>query len=134
MTNNKITRRDQPRIREWKNVREASVDKDGDVWVCDPCVGHWLNDGAKSEYIAWRASLMSPATRQAASRQARTGAGGKAIGVVLSPDAAEALRELMDARYADTIAGTIDRALTDAMAEHYNHDLATVPAAGVKLK
>lgn len=24
------------------NCREADVDDDGDVWVNDPCTGHWL--------------------------------------------------------------------------------------------
>ena len=25
------------------NVTEADVDDDGDVWVSNPCTGHWLN-------------------------------------------------------------------------------------------
>jgi hypothetical protein len=62
----KITKRDQSSVREWKNVREASVDKAGDVWVCDPCVGHWLSAEAKAEFVAWRESMKvdpAPQTR-----------------------------------------------------------------------
>jgi hypothetical protein len=54
------------------------------------------------------------AARQSASRQARIRAGGKAVHAVLSPDAAAALAKLLDARYADTIGETMDRALIAA--------------------
>jgi hypothetical protein len=52
--------------------------------------------------------------RQQASRQARTKAGGKAIAVVLSPDAAAALAKLLESRYADSQKEAIERALMAA--------------------
>ena len=54
MTAPAITPADEPLIMEWLNCREASVDSDGDVWVADPMVGHWLNDERKATYLAWR--------------------------------------------------------------------------------
>ena len=114
MSNDKITTRDQSRIREWKNVRDASVDNDGDVWVSNPCAGHWLSEDAKAEYIVWRNGRCAPAGRQASSRQARTREGGKAVHVVLSPDAAKALAKLLKSGYSNTIGEVIDRALVKA--------------------
>lgn len=57
---------------------------------------------------------MTNATNQQSSRQARIKAGGKAVHVLLPPDAAEALRKLLDARYAYTIGECIARALVAA--------------------
>ena len=53
---NKITKADEPLIAEWKNCRAVSVDADGDVWIADPCAGHWLSGEKKAEFLAWRDS------------------------------------------------------------------------------
>ena len=57
---------------------------------------------------------MKPSERQARSRKARASAGGKAISVVLSPDAAAALAKLLDSNYAASQKEIIDRALVAA--------------------
>ena len=57
---------------------------------------------------------MKPSDRQARSRKARASAGGKAIAVVLSPDAAAALAKLLESRYADSQKEAIERALIAA--------------------
>jgi len=31
-------------IAAWANVTTASIDADGDVWIENPCAGHWLDD------------------------------------------------------------------------------------------
>lgn len=49
-----ISPEDAPYIKEWLNCREVDIDADGDVWVADPMVGHWLRDERKLEYVAWR--------------------------------------------------------------------------------
>lgn len=49
-----ITSADEPLICEWLNCREASVDADGDVWVADPMVGHWLGAERKAAFLEWR--------------------------------------------------------------------------------
>ena len=56
MNDYKITHKDEPLIREWRNVQEASV-ADGGVWVADPQSGHWLKPEDKEQYIAWRRCL-----------------------------------------------------------------------------
>jgi len=40
-------------VKEWANCREAEIDEKGDVWIADPQRGHWLDDDAKAEFIAW---------------------------------------------------------------------------------
>jgi hypothetical protein len=40
-------------VKEWANCREAEIDDKGDVWIADPQRGHWLDEAAKAELIAW---------------------------------------------------------------------------------
>lgn len=58
MADTKITPADEPLIMEWLNCRDASVDADGDVWVSDPMLGHWLSMERKADYVAWRESRL----------------------------------------------------------------------------
>lgn len=44
-------------IKECFNVREASVDSEGDIWIANPCIGHWLSDYEKEELINWLESF-----------------------------------------------------------------------------
>lgn len=58
--------------------------------------------------------VTTPSERQATSRKSRQKAGGKAVSVVLSPDAAAALAKLLESRYADSQKEAIERALIAA--------------------
>jgi len=40
-------------VREWANCRECEITDDGEIWISDPQRGHWLDEDAKSEFVAW---------------------------------------------------------------------------------
>lgn len=40
-------------VKEWANCNEAEVDEKGDIWICGPQRGHWLDDERKAEFVAW---------------------------------------------------------------------------------
>lgn len=35
---------------QFRNTTENDIDAEGDVWVCNPQSGHWLNDEALIEF------------------------------------------------------------------------------------
>lgn len=57
---------------------------------------------------------MIPSERQSKSRQARQKAGGRALYVVLTPDAAKALERLLGGSYGHTLTECVCRALVQA--------------------
>lgn len=76
-------------------------------------LGITVTDGAAvEEALALLAD--TPADRQARSRQARASAGGKAVAMVLSPEASAALAKLLKKRYAAGQKAVIERALIEA--------------------
>lgn len=40
-------------IKEFFNCREASIDKEGDIWISDPQTGHWIGPDEKNKLMAW---------------------------------------------------------------------------------
>lgn len=43
-------------VTEWANCHDAEIDEKGDVWINNPQRGHWLDDDAKAEFVAWCAA------------------------------------------------------------------------------
>jgi hypothetical protein len=44
-------------IKECFNVHEASIDPEGNIWIANPCTGHWLRDFEKEKLINWLESF-----------------------------------------------------------------------------
>lgn len=40
-------------VMTWANCREADVSAEGNIWICDPQRGHWLNDDDLMTFINW---------------------------------------------------------------------------------
>lgn len=38
-------------VREFFNVAEADIDADGDIWICNPCNGSWLDDDRRADFL-----------------------------------------------------------------------------------
>jgi hypothetical protein len=40
-------------VKECRCCRQAAVDADGSVWICNPQVGHYLSDAEILDFLAW---------------------------------------------------------------------------------
>lgn len=40
-------------VKEWANCHEAEINDAGNIWICNPQRGHWLNDDDKARFVAW---------------------------------------------------------------------------------
>lgn len=40
-------------VTQWCNASEVQIDGQGNIWIANPMRGHWLDDEAKAEFIAW---------------------------------------------------------------------------------
>ena len=40
-------------IQVWAGSNTGEMDEDGDIWVCDPMFGNWLDIESKKDFIVW---------------------------------------------------------------------------------
>ena len=40
-------------VKTWANCHEADVSLEGNIWICNPQRGHWLNDDDLVTFINW---------------------------------------------------------------------------------
>jgi hypothetical protein len=38
-------------VKQRFNCREAEIDREGDIWIADPQVGHWLSESELESFI-----------------------------------------------------------------------------------
>ena len=56
-SDDKITPKDMPLVRQWLNCKTASFDADDYVWVEGPMCGRWLKPKELEEFRRWRSYM-----------------------------------------------------------------------------
>lgn len=40
-------------LAEWQNVKHAEVHEDGELYIEDPCEGHYMSDDKAAAFVTW---------------------------------------------------------------------------------
>lgn len=38
---------------EWANCQDSSIDENGNIWIENPCSGHYISDDKIAEFWVW---------------------------------------------------------------------------------